>query len=174
MRYDFLSYNTFIALTPWLLKIATFSVILFFFWLIGCTFKKLLLKLAEKVDRKQQKTFHLLANIANIVLLVLGVISALSSIGVNVNALIASLSLSGFALSFVFKDVLANVLAGMLIFIYKPFKLGDKVEICDLAGRVSKIDLRYIYLDSENKIMLIPNASLLTHNIIILKANENL
>lgn len=110
---------------------------------------------------------NVLGRAAKIALLIFGAITALGTAGLNVQALVAGLGLTGFALGFAFRDVLSNVLAGILILLYKPFVRGDYIITSGLEGVVNGIDLRYTSLAQEGKRILIPNSNLFTNPITI-------
>jgi small-conductance mechanosensitive channel len=112
---------------------------------------------------------QLLASIARVGLLILGLVTALGTLGVNILGIVAGLGLTGFALGFALKDSIANLLAGVLILLYRPFELGDRIDIGGLAGRVTHVDLRYTELDSESERVLVPNAKMLTDPIRVAK-----
>jgi len=112
---------------------------------------------------------QLLASIARATLLILGVTTALGTLGVNIMGIVAGLGLTGFALGFAFKDSIANLLAGVLILLYRPFELGDRIDIAGFAGRVTHVDLRYTELDSESERVLVPNSKMLTDPIRVAK-----
>ena len=112
---------------------------------------------------------QLLASVARVSLLILGLITALGTLGVNILGIVAGLGLTGFALGFALKDSIANLLAGVLILLYRPFEVGDRIDVGGLAGRVTQVDLRYTELDSENERVLVPNAKLLTDPIRVSK-----
>ena len=61
------------------------------------------------------------------ILLLIGVISALGTIGIDISAMVAGLGLTGFALGFALKDILSNLISGVLILLYEPFKLNDSI-----------------------------------------------
>lgn len=107
--------------------------------------------------------------VAKAALLVVGLITALGTMGVDVSALVAGLGLTGFALGFALKDVLSNVLAGALILLYRPFRRDDRVAVAGFSGRVTDIDLRYTTLDAEDRRILIPNSTLFTNAISVEK-----
>ena len=87
--------------------------------------------------------------------------------GIDVSALVAGLGLTGFALGFAFRDVLSNVLAGVLILMYRPFRRGDRIAVSGLEGTVTGIDLRYTILENDGKTILIPNSNLFTNPIVV-------
>ncbi len=112
---------------------------------------------------------QLLASVARVSLLILGLITALGTLGVNILGIVAGLGLTGFALGFALKDSIANLLAGVLILLYRPFEVGDRIDVGGLAGRVTQVDLRYTELDSESERVLVPNAKMLTDPIRVSK-----
>ena len=72
-------------------------------------------------------------------------------------------------MGFAFRDALSNVLAGIMILSYHPFRCGDRVTIIGLEGQVAAIDLRYTTLQNGDKTFLIPNSILLTNAITVNK-----
>lgn len=112
---------------------------------------------------------ELLASVARVGLVVLGVITALGTLGVNIMGIVAGLGLTGFALGFALKDSIANLLAGVLILLYRPFEVGDRIDIGGLSGRVTHVDLRYTELDAEKERVLVPNSKMLTDPIKVSK-----
>ena len=112
---------------------------------------------------------QLLASVARVSLLILGLITALGTLGVNILGIVAGLGLTGFALGFALKDSIANLLAGVLILLYRPFEVGDRIDVGGLAGRVTHVDLRYTELDAESERVLVPNAKMLTDPIRVSK-----
>lgn len=107
--------------------------------------------------------------VAKVTLLIVGFITALGTMGLDVSALVAGLGLTGFALGFALKDVLSNVLAGALILLYRPFHRDDRVAVAGFSGRVTDIDLRYTTLDADDRRILIPNPTLFTNAISVEK-----
>ena len=98
------------------------------FWVGGIIFKAIVLRIMN------EKSLHVnisrvLAGIIKNIMLILGLITALGTLGVNISAIVAGLGLTGFAFGFAFKDMLSNFISGALIFIYEPFKLGDTIEV---------------------------------------------
>ena len=57
----------------------------------------------------------------------------------------------------------------MLILLYRPFEVSDRIDVGGLTGRVAHVDLRYTELDAESERVLVPNAKLLTDPIRVSK-----
>jgi small conductance mechanosensitive channel len=131
--------------------------------------KKVIVRFEKHSDPQKEQLFMLIGDVARTTLIILGTITALGTMGINVSALVAGLGLTGFALGFAFHDALSNFLAGVMILMYHPFRRGDHVEVAGIAGglsgEVTGIDLRYTTLQNEGKRFLIPNSLLLTNAI---------
>ena len=148
-------------------KLGIGFLVLFFSWILSIVAKSIVLRIASQKNEGRQVIVALLANISKTTILIIGIITALGSIGVNISALVASLGLSSFALSFALKDTLSNILSGILIILYQPFKIGQTIDISGLSGKVIKIDLRYTTLETKEHLSLIPNSVLLSKPVII-------
>ena len=112
---------------------------------------------------------RVIAGIVKNIMLIIGFITALGTLGVNISAIVAGLGLTGFAFGFAFKDMLSNFISGILLFIYEPFKLGDKIEVEGKTGEVVDINLRYVTIESEDKKVLIPNSISVSKVIAVIK-----
>ena len=134
------------------------SILIFLlFWIIGKIVSRIIIRLLDQRNT-QIGISNVLAGIMKNILVIIGFISALGTLGVNVSAIVAGLGLSGFAFGFAFKDMLSNFISGILIFIYEPFKLGDTIEVEGKTGKVIDINLRYVTIETENQKVLIPNS----------------
>ena len=69
---------------------------------------------------------RVLSGIIKNIIMIVGFITALGTIGINVSAIVAGLGLTGFAFGFAFKDMLSNFISGILIFIYEPLYLNQR------------------------------------------------
>ncbi len=155
----------------WLPQIAFAIVVFLAFWLVAKGVDKIIKRSGEKT-RLDPHIASLIAQTANVVIVILGIVTALGTLGINVSALVAGLGLTGFALGFALKDTISNLLAGMLILIYHPFNINDQIRVSGYEGKVISIDLRYTKLENEDRAILIPNSKLFTDPITILKASS--
>jgi small conductance mechanosensitive channel len=152
---------------------AVVSVLVFLsFWFIGIIIKRMIRRVGRILAPSKKEVFNLMGQLVKGVLIIWGAVMALSKMGVNITALVAGLGLTGFALGFALRDVLSNVLAGILILIYRPFERNDRIVVTNFEGLVTDIDLRYTTIQGENKKILIPNATLFTNAISVLKVDE--
>lgn len=137
------------------------------FWFLAKFCASLIERLAQKSTPQKQPVFLVFTITSKIAILIIGGITALGSAGVNVSAMVASLGISGLAVGLASKDAFSNLMAGIMVLLYQPFKIGDNIQVGRYKGVVSKMSLRYTHLKCEDKEILIPNASFLTNNIII-------
>ena len=130
---------------------------------IACLFiVKLLLIIYDKLI-KRTKLDPVICNILRIavksVLLFMSVIIVLSSLGVSVSSLVATLSVVGVAVSLDIQGFLSNVFGGIQVISNKPFVIGDFIKVGEEAGTVSEVGLFYTKLDTpDKKLIQIPNS----------------
>jgi len=99
--------------------------------------------------------------------------SAVAFPSVSAGDLFNLLGIGGVAIGFAFRDVLQNLLAGILILLTRPFHLGDQIRHGDQEGTVEDIWIRATVLRTyDNRRILIPNASLFTDTIEVITAYE--
>lgn len=121
----------------------------------------------ERVARIPGTVRILIARCLYLLLLLLGLIVALSAANVNVTAILTSLGVAGFALGFALKDVLENFIAGILLLFARPFEVGDQVTLGNYEGTVTDIQLRTTALRTyDEEIVAIPNSQVFTNAVI--------
>jgi len=156
-----------LARTPhWIEKIAIGILIILICWIIAIIVKKIILRI-PRVTHEKKYVFKLIADFCKISIILLGIVTALGTAGVNVTAIVASLGLTGFAIGFALKDYLSSVLAGLMVMIYQPYKIGDTITVAGSTGKVSEINLRYTVLTTAEQNILIPNSSMINSSISI-------
>lgn len=148
----------------------SFAILLFFF--LFALILGGILKNFGKRQKVDADVLNLLTNSLNTLIVIVGILTALGTIGVDVTALVASLGLTGFALGFALRDVLSNIVAGVLILVYRSVKRGDYINVNGFEGKVIGLDLRYTILEGNGKKILIPNSTLFTNPIVINRPNN--
>lgn len=102
------------------------------------------------------------------------VIVVLGCLNIEVTSLVAVLSVIGLAFSLALQNFLSNAAGGMQILASHPFKSGDYVEAGGCSGTVSEIGMFYTRLATyDNKLVQIPNSSIVSSNIINYSAQAN-
>jgi len=144
-----------------LLNIILTLLILLIFFIFSRILKKALSVIFNKINL--DKTIqNLVNNLTNSIIFIIGFITALSQIGVNIDAILASLGVAGLTLGFAAQGALSNIISGIFIFWDKPFVIGDLIEVNDHYGRVDEITMRSTRLITVNgKMLSIPNSEIL-------------
>lgn len=99
-------------------------------------------------------------------LLAFVVVAALNQMGIQTASFIAVLGAAGLAIGLALQGSLSNFAAGVLMIIFKPFKVDDYVEGAGVAGTVEKVQIFTTQLKSpDNKTIIVPNAKIMGDNI---------
>jgi small conductance mechanosensitive channel len=156
-------------MAAWAPKIGLAILVFAGFWFASLVASRLIISVASKADPTLYFVFRMVARVVSSALLLFGAVTALGTMGVNVSALVAGLGLTGFALGFAMKDILSNLMSGVLILLYRPFSIHDHITVTGLEGLVTEIDLRYTRLEKGEQVYLIPNSLLITNTIALIR-----
>ncbi|PSX12378.1 mechanosensitive ion channel family protein [Photobacterium angustum] len=140
---------------------------------ISIVIDKTLKQLSQRFDSEASGSFRLMSNSQRTILIIVGAVLAFSKLGFDVTGLVTGLGLTGFALGFALKDAISNLVAGVMIVLYKPIKLGDHIEVADSKGQVVDLNLRYITIKDQDATHLIPNSLFLSDKITINECPNN-
>jgi small conductance mechanosensitive channel len=152
-----------VAAAPALL---TGAGVLLVFWIIASVGRRLIALAAPRV-KADTGVVLLLSRLYYYGVLVFGFITALGTAGLNVGALIAGLGLTGFALGFALKDVLSNFVSGIMLLAYRPFHIGDVIEMGEFLGRIETIRIRdTLVRTNDGRLVIIPNTKLITEVVV--------
>lgn len=112
--------------------------------------------------RKVEVTIQtFLKSLINILLMILLVISVVSALGINTTSFAALLASAGVAIGMALSGNLQNLAGGLIILLFKPYKVGDWIEAQGTSGSVSEIQIFHTILTTaDNKVVYIPNGSL--------------
>ena len=127
-------------------------------------------KLFDKTDGAV-KTFAL--SFVKIALYALLIVSIIGILGVPMASIVAALASAGVAIGLALQGALSNLAGGIMLMVFKPFKLGDFVEASGVSGIVNEITMFYtVILTLDNKRVTVPNGNLMNANIVDYSAEE--
>ena len=139
-------------------------------FIVGRWIARLVARGAERVMKRSAVDAMLVSFAGNVLyylLFVLVVLAALTVIGIPTTSAVAVVGAAGLAVGFALQDSLSNFAAGVMIIFFKPFKVGDAVEVAGEMGMVEKVQLFTTTLASpDNKEVIVPNGSIISGNII--------
>lgn len=117
-------------------------------------------------SKADQTLVKFVGSLCYIALLAFVIIAALNQLGIQTTSFIAILGAAGLAVGLALQGSLANFAAGILMIIFKPFKVGDFIEGAGVAGTVEGIQIFTTQLATpDNKTIIVPNAKLTGDNI---------
>jgi len=125
---------------------------------------------SQKVD-KILETF--VCNLAYWALMIFVIIAAINQIGVQTTSLIAIIGAAGLAIGLALQGSLANFAAGVLIVMFRPYRVGDFVEAAGIAGVVLQVQiLTTILKTGDNKQIIVPNGQIMNSIITNFSAHD--
>jgi|GEM_PF-257916 small conductance mechanosensitive channel len=152
-------------------KISTFASVFFGFWVLAGIVRRMIIR-AGRLNAVDHELAGFMGRVARTALLIVGAICGVATMGIDVTALIAGLGLTGFALGFALKDVVSNVVAGVLILIYRPVRTGEHVKVKAFEGLILSTDLRYTVLQTGDQVIYVPNSIMFTDAITVDRRQE--
>lgn len=117
---------------------------------------------SRPICKRVDETFGRFVGKAIFYTIMLGVITSVASkLGADLGGLAAVVAAAGFAVGLAFQGTLSNFAAGVLMIVFRPFKVGDVVNVSGVTGKVNEIDLFTTTLDTpDNRRLIIPNSSI--------------
>ncbi len=139
--------------------LAAIAVLVIGLWLAGAVERRLN-KLFAKSDKIDSTVSSFLASLAKYIVIIFTGIALLDQFGVETTSLVAVLGAAGLAIGLALQGTLSNLAAGVMLLIFRPFKVGQFVEIAGHAGTVKGISLFMTKLDTGDNVRItIPNNS---------------
>ena len=128
------------------------------FWIIGII-TKILKRVMEKADIDPTLR-PFLASLASITLKVVILLAAAQQAGIAITSFMAILASAGLAIGLALQGSLQNFAAGTMLLIFKPYKVGDLIEVQGFVGVVKEIQIfNTIIMTPDNKKIIIPNGA---------------
>lgn len=120
----------------------------------------------ETESRLDEQMVPIVKGILQVVIVVGGLIQILSMLHINVTALIAGISIGAVAIGLAAKDTVANVFGSLMIFLDKPFQVGDWIHYAGIDGTVEQVGIRATRVRTfANSLVYIPNGALTNSTI---------
>ena len=114
-----------------------------------------------KSARVDETIRHFLASLVRYAVIIFTVIAVLDRFGVETTSFIAILGAAGLAIGLAFQGTLSNIAAGVMLLLFRPFKIGQFIDAAGVAGTVESITLFMTELNTADNVhIIIPNAQL--------------
>ncbi|WP_417818325.1 mechanosensitive ion channel family protein [Tritonibacter scottomollicae] len=121
--------------------------------------KRRVVALSDSHMRLDNTLFHFLGNVVRYIILGFALLFVLNTFGVQTTSIIAAIGAAGLAIGLAMQGALSNVAAGVMIILFRPFKLGDFIDVNGEMGTVKEISLNNTVIASLSNVkVIIPNA----------------
>jgi small conductance mechanosensitive channel len=145
----------------WLINIAKFLAILLAAWFISRLLSRGTRRALELSPSNSQLLNDFIANIIHKVVMLVGLLVALAALEVNVGPTMAMVGAAGFVVAFALQGTLSNFASGLMIMLYRPYDIGDVVEVAGIMGTVESMTLvSTSIMTADNRLMVVPNNSI--------------
>jgi MscS family membrane protein len=147
-----------------LLKIHLFLVVINITWLISRTMNGLLQGYFFPYAKREDTSFDaqllpILKTSFTIIVWTIGIIVGLDNLDFDIGAMLAGMGIGGLALALAAQDIVKNIFGGIMIFLDKPFSLGERIIINEFDGVVERVGLRSTRVRTlEGRLVTIPNS----------------
>jgi small conductance mechanosensitive channel len=136
---------------------------LFVFWLVYRGIRKMAVRNMKKGE-VDSSIRDLLGSLIKWAVMGFGIVIACNQLGIPIVAMLTGVSIIGLAVGFAAQETLANFIAGIVIFLDKPFKIGDWLLLGDEFGQVKRVTFRSTrLLTLDGDVIVIPNTQILSN-----------
>ncbi len=151
---------TLAVLAAFALDLLVALLILALGWVAAGWLQQLLRRALARVSRVDTTLRLVLASLARYAVLAFAVLAALAQLGIQTASLLALVGAAGLAIGLALQGALANIAAGLMILLLRPFQVGDSIEAAPAAGRIDEIGLFTVELTTEDGVYLsVPNSA---------------
>ena len=155
------------------LKVVGVVIFLFAVYLFAGWCRKLVQK-ATKSAAVDRTLSHFFGNAVRWLIILLGLLACLSVFGIQTTSFAAILGAAGLAIGLAFQGTLSNLAAGVMLLVFRPFKVGSFISVGGATGTVREIDLFTVSMDTlDNRRLILPNSSIFGAAIENLSFNES-
>lgn len=136
-------------------------------WWISRLVRNALIRLAEKREAVRASGFYSISRLAHHVILIIGVVVALSSIGLDFTNLAIVAGALSVGIGFGLQSIVNNFVSGLMLLFERSLKVGDFIELADgLAGEVKEINIRSTLINTNDNIdIIVPNSDLMSNRV---------
>jgi small conductance mechanosensitive channel len=142
----------------WVKRVLVSVTIVLVFWVIS----KFAGRITAKALSRHLRASNLLENFARRttggIVFVIGILTALGALGVQIGPLMAALGAGGFIVGFALQETLGSFASGLMIMVYRPFDVDDYISVAGVEGTVKEMSLvSTTLLTVDNRVLIIPN-----------------
>jgi small conductance mechanosensitive channel len=144
----------------WALNMIKFIVIVVVFYLLSIVAGKAAKRAFSKSQHFSTLLRDFLVMSARRLVLLIGLFVGLSALEINIGPVLAIIGAAGFVIAFALQNSLSNFASGLLMLMYRPFDIGDMIQVAGVLGKVESMSLLSTQLRTpDNQLVIVPNNS---------------
>ena len=145
----------------WLINIAKFFAILFAALLVSKLLGRGTRKALSHTPSNSQLLNDFITNIVRKLVMLVGLLVGLAALDIDVAPILAMVGAAGFVVAFALQGTLSNFASGLMIMLYRPYDIGDVVDVAGIIGTVQSMTLvSTSIVTADNRMMVVPNNSI--------------
>jgi small conductance mechanosensitive channel len=144
----------------WAVNLIQFVVIVILFYLLSILAGKATQKALSKSKNLSTLLREFVVMSARRLVFIIGLFVGLAALEINIGPVLAIIGAAGFVIAFALQNSLSNFASGILMLIYRPFDMGDMINVAGVLGKVESMNLLSTQLrTTDNQLVIVPNNS---------------
>ncbi len=153
------------VLGEWIIRFISSVLVFVVFYLLWLIVRRIVVSILKRSEEDETTTMFV-QTLLKYSMLIFGGVYALKAADVDISTLLASLGIAGITIGFAARDAFSNLISGLLIFLDRPFVIGDLVEVSDQYGKVERITLRSTRIVTpDGRMLAVPNAEMINKTV---------
>ncbi len=145
----------------WIINLVKFIVIILVAFFVSNLLRKGVKRALELSHSNSKLLNDFIANIIHKLVMLVGLLVALAALDINVGPIMAMVGAAGFVIAFALQGTLSNFASGIMIMLYRPYDIGDVVDVSGVVGTVQSMTLVSTSIVTfDNRLMVVPNNSI--------------
>lgn len=143
-------------------RLLVFIIVLWVFRALSRLTRRAVIAACKRPDVNMSTLLEkVLASVSGAAVMAIGIMIALSQLGISLGPMLAGLGVAGFIVGFALQDTLGNFAAGAMILLYRPYDVDDVVEVAGASGLVKKMNLVSTTITTfDNQTLVVPNSKI--------------
>jgi len=142
----------------WMLNILKFVIVIFAFWALSKLISEAVKRALAISPSNSVILNEFIVSSVRRLTIIIGILIGLSALEINVGPVLAIIGAAGFVVAFALQSTLSNFASGIMIMFYRPFDVGDLIDVTGVYGTVKSMTLvSTSVMTLDNKLMVVPN-----------------
>ena len=142
----------------WIMNLGKFMAIVSGFYVLSLVAGRATKRILGMSDNMSTMSRNCVARTTRRIIFIIGLIVGLTALEINIGPVLALIGAAGFVVAFALQETLGNFASGIMILVYRPFDVGDSVEVGGVSGSVASLNLVSVTIKTfDNRVTIVPN-----------------